>query len=117
MQLRHSSCRLLAAGCLLAVLAGAGFTSAGAQDKPKPIPEITNKNGRYALFVDGAPFLILGAQCHNSSTAGNATSIGRALVAKPRRKRISGGWRLRQDRFFFGHGSQTQFPARRGRQL
>ena len=33
----------------------------------KPIPEIVKKDGRYALLVDGAPYLILGAQCHNSS--------------------------------------------------
>src|ERR1017187_4048438 len=33
----------------------------------KPIPEIVRKDGRYALMVDGAPYLILGAQCHNSS--------------------------------------------------
>jgi beta-galactosidase GanA len=67
MQLPSFSCRLLAAGCLLAVLAGVGFTSAGALDHPKPFPEFAKKHGRYALFVDGAPFLILGAQCHNSS--------------------------------------------------
>ena len=54
--------RLLAAGCFLAVLFPA---SAAAQTKP--IPEIVKKDGRYALMVDGAPYLILGAQCHNSS--------------------------------------------------
>ncbi len=31
------------------------------------IPAITNNNGRHALLVDGKPFLILGAQAHNSS--------------------------------------------------
>jgi Domain of unknown function (DUF5597) len=33
----------------------------------QPIPKLAKKDGRYALFVDDAPFLILGAQVHNSS--------------------------------------------------
>jgi beta-galactosidase GanA len=32
-----------------------------------PLPHMVRKEGRHALIVDGAPFLILGAQCHNSS--------------------------------------------------
>ena len=32
-----------------------------------PIPKIVQRDGRYALFVDGAPYLMLGAQTHNSS--------------------------------------------------
>ena len=32
-----------------------------------PIPQIVSKEGRHALMVDGAPFLILGAQVNNSS--------------------------------------------------
>ena len=32
-----------------------------------PIPRIVSKDGRHALMVDGAPFLILGAQVNNSS--------------------------------------------------
>ena len=32
-----------------------------------PIPVIQEKNGRHALLVDGAPFLVLGGQAHNSS--------------------------------------------------
>ena len=32
-----------------------------------PVPQLVKKDGRYALLVDGAPFLILGAQVHNSS--------------------------------------------------
>lgn len=31
------------------------------------LPRIVHKDGRYALFVDGAPFLMLGAQVNNSS--------------------------------------------------
>jgi beta-galactosidase GanA len=37
------------------------------QPLPHPIPHLVQKDGRYALFVDGAPFLILGAQANNSS--------------------------------------------------
>jgi beta-galactosidase GanA len=33
----------------------------------QPLPRIVQKDGRYALFVDGAPYLILGAQVNNSS--------------------------------------------------
>ncbi|MEO6102901.1 MAG: beta-galactosidase, partial [Pseudoxanthomonas sp.] len=41
--------------------------------EPKPdataaqVPSIVSKDGRHALLVDGAPFLILGAQVNNSS--------------------------------------------------
>ena len=31
------------------------------------LPRIVSKDGRHALFVDGAPFLMLGIQTHNSS--------------------------------------------------
>lgn len=31
------------------------------------LPEIVSKNGKHALMVDGAPFLMLGAQANNSS--------------------------------------------------
>lgn len=33
----------------------------------KPIPRVVEKNGRFALMVDGAPFLMLGVQANNSS--------------------------------------------------
>ena len=39
-----------------------------AQVQERPIPRIVNKDGRFALFVDDAPYLMLGAQVHNSST-------------------------------------------------
>ncbi|HBK47245.1 MAG TPA: glycoside hydrolase, partial [Xanthomonadaceae bacterium] len=32
-----------------------------------PIPQLVSKDGKHALLVDGAPFLILGAQVNNSS--------------------------------------------------
>ena len=38
-----------------------------AQGKEHPIPRLVENEGRYALFVDGAPFLMLGAQSNNSS--------------------------------------------------
>lgn len=41
-----------------------GQTPAGASNL---MPRIVTSDGRYALLVDGAPFLMLGAQCHNSS--------------------------------------------------
>ena len=39
-----------------------------AQIDERPIPRVVNRDGRFALFVDDAPYLILGAQVHNSST-------------------------------------------------
>jgi len=38
-----------------------------AQVKESPLPRLVKKDGRFALFVDGAPFLMLGAQVNNSS--------------------------------------------------
>lgn len=32
-----------------------------------PLPQLVTKDGRHALMVDGAPFVVLGAQAHNSS--------------------------------------------------
>ena len=39
-----------------------------AQPQSHPIPRIVQKDGRYALLVDDAPYLMLGAQVHNSSS-------------------------------------------------
>ena len=50
----------LAASMLLA-----GGTAAPAAEPP--LPRLVQKDGRHALLVDGAPFLILGAQVNNSS--------------------------------------------------
>jgi beta-galactosidase GanA len=33
----------------------------------RPIPRFESKDGKHALIVDGAPFLVLGGQAHNSS--------------------------------------------------
>ncbi len=35
--------------------------------KDRPLPRLVQESGRHALFVDGAPFVILGAQVNNSS--------------------------------------------------
>lgn len=40
---------------------------AAAQTRGEPIPRFETRDGRHALIVDGAPFLILGAQVNNSS--------------------------------------------------
>ena len=45
------------------VLASHPITQAG----EPTLPHLVRKDGRHALIVDGAPFLILGGQCHNSS--------------------------------------------------
>jgi hypothetical protein len=38
-----------------------------AQQMKSPLPSIVQKDGRFALMVDGAPYLMLGAQVNNSS--------------------------------------------------
>lgn len=53
----------LAAG-LGAALSAPAFAAPAAKT---PLPRIVQKDGRYALLVDGAPYLILGAQVNNSS--------------------------------------------------
>ncbi|TCP37158.1 beta-galactosidase GanA [Sphingomonas sp. BK235] len=47
----------------LAAALGAMATGAGAE----PLPRLVTNKGRHALLVDGAPFLMLGAQVNNSS--------------------------------------------------
>jgi len=42
-------------------------TPTGVTVAAKPVPAIIEKDGRYALLVDGAPYLMLGVQAHNSS--------------------------------------------------
>jgi len=39
------------------------------------LPELVTKNGKHALMVDGAPFLMLGMQAHNSSNYPNALPL------------------------------------------
>ncbi|QNH21561.1 glycoside hydrolase [Xanthomonas sp. GW] len=45
----------------------AGQSAGAAAVAPAPIPQLLSKDGKHALLVDGAPFLILGAQVNNSS--------------------------------------------------
>lgn len=70
-------------GLLLMLMALAACTRSGPETAPAsgaesaqpaasvpaetPIPKLVTGNGRHALLVDGAPFLILGAQVNNSS--------------------------------------------------
>lgn len=42
-------------------------SGAWGQSKEHPIPQIARDEGRFALMVDGAPFLVLGAEVNNSS--------------------------------------------------
>jgi hypothetical protein len=54
---------------VLAALAAAFAVSAlQAQAGEHPIPRVVKKDGRFALLVDDAPYLMLGAQVHNSSS-------------------------------------------------
>src|SRR6187397_753974 len=50
---------------VLGMLIAACFCTA--TQAAQPIPEIVTRDGRDALMVDGAPFLVLGAQVNNSS--------------------------------------------------
>jgi len=74
-QIRFTWRTVVLAGLFLSVLPWLATLPQGmAQRQPgvaaaaKPLPRIVNKEGRYALFVDGAPYLMLGAQVHNSSS-------------------------------------------------
>jgi hypothetical protein len=59
----RSKVRLAAAVAALFPFALASYS----QQTAHPIPRIVQQDGRYALMVDGAPFLMLGAQANNSS--------------------------------------------------
>ena len=56
--------RKLASAIALGLLLIGGYASA---QPAQPVPQLVERDGRYALMVDGAPFLILGAQTNNSS--------------------------------------------------
>ncbi|MGE5325615.1 MAG: DUF5597 domain-containing protein [Deltaproteobacteria bacterium] len=51
----------------LLVAAFGAAAAVKAQVKESPMPRIEKKDGRFALLVGGAPFLMLGAQVNNSS--------------------------------------------------
>jgi len=51
----------------LLILVGLLASAALARAADRPLPRVVHKDGRHALLVDGAPYLILGAQVGNSS--------------------------------------------------
>jgi beta-galactosidase GanA len=53
----------------LALLSAASIVPLAAQPAPAaaPLPRIVERDGRFALLVDGEPYLMLGAQVNNSS--------------------------------------------------
>jgi len=57
---------VIAAALAPLTLMGIGLAAQG-QSSEHPIPRIVEQDGRYALLVDGAPFLMLGAQSTNSA--------------------------------------------------
>ena len=63
----ESSLRPLTAAAFVVLMSLTRAAAAGGQADNNPLPHLVNEAGRHALIVDGAPFLMLGAQCHNSS--------------------------------------------------
>lgn len=64
------STKRIQAGVLALSMAMLAFGADAATKKApvaKPIPQLVQKDGRFALMVDGAPYLILGGQANNSS--------------------------------------------------
>ena len=57
----------LAASTTLFALQGPSHASTRASITIHPIPRLIQQDGRYSLMVDGAPYLMLGAQSNNSS--------------------------------------------------
>ena len=53
---------------VLATLAALTAALAGAAAAAE-LPRLVEREGRHALLVDGKPFLVLGAQVHNSSNS------------------------------------------------
>ena len=65
-----ATCVAAIAACSVAVTLQAQAPApppAPAPAKERPIPKVVKKDGRYGFMVDGAPYLMLGAQAHNSS--------------------------------------------------
>src|SRR5450759_693652 len=57
----------MSSAVLAAFVAASVAATLPAQVKERPLPRLVKQNARYALFVDDAPYLMLGAQVHNSS--------------------------------------------------
>ena len=62
------------------------------------LPRLVTKDGRHALFVDGAPFLILGAQANNSSNYPGGASARLADDPRAPRQHARDPGRLGADR-------------------
>jgi len=62
--MKQTCSRFLLSLCLI-VTGTAGVHAQSA--KPAQLPHLVQKDGRTALMVDGAPYVVLGAQAHNSS--------------------------------------------------
>ena len=58
---------VVAAMLLSSVSFAQGVTRTGAQAGAAQMPRVVEKDGRWALMVDGAPYLMLGVQINNSS--------------------------------------------------
>ncbi len=68
MKLEHiKSICMTALAAVVATVSGVCASATAGQLDSSQIPRLVHENGRYALFVDGAPYLYLGAQSHNSS--------------------------------------------------
>jgi beta-galactosidase GanA len=64
----RSSVRTIAAAVAAIALTSVGTgTPAAAQNHAADLPHLISHHGHHALIVDGAPFLMLGAQANNSS--------------------------------------------------
>src|SRR5450759_303032 len=57
----------MSSAVLAALVAASVAATLPAQVKERPLPRLVKQNARYALMVDDAPYLMLGAQVHNSS--------------------------------------------------
>ena len=60
-------CRTSLRHAALAAVLALAACSRPSGNTEAPIPQLVSDHGRYALMVDGKPFLILGAQANNSS--------------------------------------------------
>jgi hypothetical protein len=60
---RRMLARVALIGSMVVALSGAAWAQADGNSRP----HLVSQDGRHALIVDGKPFLMLGAQCHNSS--------------------------------------------------
>src|SRR3984885_3893674 len=59
--------RFWKSSCFSGLVAATALFSLHASPHTTGSPRLVQKDGRYALLVDGRPFLILGGQIHNSS--------------------------------------------------